>query len=420
VGLLTESLRRSLQRARRDRASVAAANAELVAQAQRLLASEERFRSVIDLAVDGILIASAEGRVLSANRRLLELTGRTADSLLGLPLAELFPREELLRAPLCFERLERGETVVEERLLLRGDGSVSPVEMSSKRMPDGTYHSFLRDVTERRRAEQERARLQDELRHAQKMEAVGRLAGGIAHDFNNMLMVIGSSVDVALLGQEPGTRVQRCLAEVQRAVGRAGSLTRQLLAFSRKQTVEPRVLDLRELVGNLRPMLAGVLGRGVEIGIELPSRPSFVRVDAGQVEQAILNLAVNARDAMPHGGRFELAVSEVVLDGPNARGLGVQPGRHVALRVSDTGSGMTDDVLRHLFEPFFTTKPAGKGTGLGLAMVYGAVKQSGGAIAVESQPGEGATFQVLLPQAGNAPEPLDAASEGASSVEARS
>ncbi len=273
-----------------------------------------------------------------------------------------------------------------------------PVEMSSKRMPDGRYHSFLRDVTERRRAADERRRLQDELRHAQKMEAVGRVAGGIAHDFNNMLMVIGSSVAVALRDLEPESRAHRCLVEVDRAAQRAADLTRQLLTFSRLEPVSPRVLHLGELVANVAPMVARVAGPAVTLDVQVAPGLGLVRVDAGLLEQAVLNLAVNARDAMPWGGRLALVVSDVVLGEEAACALGLEPGPHVALGVTDTGTGMTDEVRERLFEPFFTTKPPGKGTGLGLAMVYGAVRQSGGGIEVETRVGRGTTFRLLFPR----------------------
>jgi PAS domain S-box-containing protein len=399
VSLLAESVRTSLARARRNEATVEAANAELVKQAQCLQASEERIRSLIDLAVDGILIGDAQGRVTGVNRRMQELTGLSAEELAGRALGELFSPEKQRRAPLRRDLVQQGETAVAERLLLRADGSTVPVEMSSKRMPDGTFHSFFRDVTERRRAQEEKERLQDELRQAQKMEAVGRLAGGIAHDFNNMLMAIGSSVTVALRDLEPGSRAHRCLLEVDRASGRAGALTRQLLAFSRKQDIAPRVLDLGALVENLRPMLAGIVGADVALHIVNSGRPSLVQVDAGQMEQAVLNLAMNARDAMPAGGRLTLGASHVDLGAERALALGLEPGPHVALTVADTGTGMTPDVLQRLFEPFFTTKPSGKGTGLGLAMVYGAVKQNRGAIDVESLPGRGTTFRLFFPRA---------------------
>jgi PAS domain S-box-containing protein len=399
AGLLGESVRTSLARARQHEATVEAANSELVKQSRRLQSSEERFRSLIDLAVDGILIGDAEGRIIGVNRRIRELTGRSGEELVGRALQDCFAPEELRRAPLRYDLLVRGETVVNERLLLRSDGTSVPVEMSSKRMPDGTYHSFLRDVTERRRTAEEKARLQDELRHAQKMEAVGRLAGGIAHDFNNMLMAIGSSVAVALRDLEPGSRAHRCLTEVDGAAERAAALTRQLLAFSRKQAISPRVLDLGELVENLRPMLAGIVGAGVKLDIVAPRGLGLVRVDAGQMEQAVLNLAMNARDAMPGGGRLGLGLTDADLDGERSGALGLMPGPYVALRVTDTGSGMTPEVRQRVFEPFFTTKPSGKGTGLGLAMVYGAVKQNRGAIDVDSVPGGGTTFRLFFPRA---------------------
>ncbi len=378
VGLLAESLRASLGRARRN---------------------EERFRALVDLAVDGILIGDSGGRVVGANRRFEELTGRTSDELVGRALEDLFSPEEMRREPLRLDRVDRGELVLVERLLLRKDGTAVPVEMSSKRMPDGSYQSFFRDVTERRRAEEEKARLQDELRQAQKMEAVGRLAGGIAHDFNNMLMVIGSSVTVARRALASPARVERCLDEVERAASRAGVLTRQLLAFSRKQEIAPRVLDLAHLVANLRPMLAGVVGRDVTLGIASPPGPCLVRVDAAQMEQALLNLAVNARDAMPDGGSLALELSGVEVGPEWAHALAVEPGEYVTLQVKDTGTGMTEDVLQHVFEPFFTTKPSGKGTGLGLSMVYGALRQNGGAVEVDSTPGRGTTFRLFVPRA---------------------
>jgi two-component system cell cycle sensor histidine kinase/response regulator CckA len=398
-------VRTSLARARQDEASLKGANAELVEQSVRRQASEERFRSIIDLAVDGILMGSGDGRLLGANRRIRELTGFTSEELVGRPLRDLFPPEEMRRAPLRHDLVRGGETVVTERLLARKDGGTVPVEMSSKRMPDGTYQSFLRDITERRRAAEERARLRDELRHAQKMEAVGRLAGGIAHDFNNMLMVISSSVAVALRDLEAGSRVHRCLTEVEGAAQRAAALTRQLLAFSRKEPVAPRVLDLGELLRNLAPMVDGIVGAEVSLEVTAPRGLGLVRVDAGLVEQAVLNLAMNSRDAMPGGGRLDLALSAVDLDDGRALALGLTPGPHVALGVTDNGTGMTQDVRQHLFEPFFTTKPSGKGTGLGLAMVYGAVHQSGGGIEVDTRLGRGTTFRLFFPRAvvGRAP-----------------
>jgi PAS domain S-box-containing protein len=404
VSLLAQSVRTSLASARRHEASLEAVNAELVSQSQRLRVSEERFRSLIDLAVDGILVGDVEGRLIGVNRRMAELTGFSSEELLGRSICDLFTREEMRRAPLRYDRVAAGETVVTERVLLRKDGGAAPVEMSSKQMPDGSYHSFFRDTTERRRAAEERARLRDELRHAQKMEAVGRLAGGIAHDFNNMLMVIGSSVAVARRDLVPGSRAHRCLADVEAATEKAAALTRQLLAFGRKESVAPRVIDLGDLLTNLAPMVAGIVGPDVELNVRAPRGLGLARVEAGLLEQAVLNLAVNARDAMPGGGDLELGLSEVELDQAGALALGLAPGTCLALSVADKGTGMTDEVRQHLFEPFFTTKPSGKGTGLGLAMVYGAVKQSGGGIEVETRLGRGTTFRLFFPRAAGALE----------------
>jgi PAS domain S-box-containing protein len=412
VGLLAESVRTSLARARENEAAAAAANAGLVEQARLLRVSEERFRSLVELAVDGILIGDAQRRVVGANRRMQQLTARAAPELVGRSITDLFSPEEASRRPLRFEAVEAGEVVVSERLLLRRDGTTVPVEMSSKKMPDGTYQSFFRDITERRRAEEEQSRLRDEVRQAQKMEAVGRLAGGIAHDFNNMLMVVQSTVTVALRNVPQGSLVHRCLTEAEQATERASALTRQLLTFGRRRSVVRHVLHLGELVRDLRPMLAGIVGPAVALEIVTPAASSLVMADRGQLEQALVNLAMNARDAMPRGGRLEVVVSEDRLGPERAAALGTQPGPHVTLEVIDTGTGIAEDVRQHLFEPFFTTKPTGQGTGLGLAMVYGAVRENQGAIEVDSQPGRGTTFRLLLPRPSACPASASGNREG--------
>jgi PAS domain S-box-containing protein len=408
VGLLAESVRTSLARANEKESAAAAANADLLEQARLLQASEERFRSLIDLAVDGILIGDTQRRVIGANRRMLEITGYEASELVGRSVAEFFSPEASRRTPLRFDAIESGETVVNERLLLRKDGTAIPVEMSSKKMPDGTYQSFFRDITERRRAEEEQCRLRDEIRQAQKMEAVGRLAGGIAHDFNNMLMVVQSTVGLALRKAARGSFVHQCLLEAEQAAERASGLTRQLLMFGRRQAIAPRLVDLHALVLNLRPMLDGVLGGDVELDVMAPATIHLVIVDVGQLEQALVNLALNAHDAMPQGGRLRIVVSELNLSEDRAAALRLKPGPHVTLEVIDTGTGMTPEVHQHLFEPFFTTKPAG--TGLGLATVYGTMRENHGAIEVDSLPGRGTTFRLLFPfasqEAGRSDPPL--------------
>jgi nitrogen-specific signal transduction histidine kinase len=246
------------------------------------------------------------------------------------------------------------------------------------------------DITERRRAEEERRRLEDQLRQSQKMEAVGRLAGGIAHDFNNLLMVImghGELLRRGLSGDDPRLRK---VQHVMGAAERAARLVRQLLAFSRKQVLEPQVVDLNALVAETARMLRPLLGEDVRIVTRLDPALGRARVDPAQVDQVLMNLAVNARDAMPAGGTLALETSN--LDGQGT-------GTCVALTVRDTGHGMDDATRAHVFEPFFTTKGGTGGTGLGLSMVYGIVQQSGGQISVESTPGRGSSFRILLPRA---------------------
>jgi PAS domain S-box-containing protein len=242
--------------------------------------------------------------------------------------------------------------------------------------------------------------LEDQLRQAQKMEAVGRLAGGVAHDFNNLLTVIAGFAELAHNRAAEKDGLRPLLAEVMKAADRAASLTRQLLAFSRRQVLQPSVVDLNQSLGGMEKMLRRLLGEDIEVAIQPDAALHRVLVDPGQVEQAIMNLCVNARDAMPQGGRLTLRTGNRDIQ-PNSaeERMGTSRGQHAVLEVTDTGTGMTPEVRAHLFEPFFTTKPLGKGTGLGLAMVYGFVKQSGGSIEVDSAPGRGTTFRILLPRA---------------------
>jgi two-component system cell cycle sensor histidine kinase/response regulator CckA len=252
--------------------------------------------------------------------------------------------------------------------------------------------------------EEEQGRLQGQLQQASKMEAIGRLAGGVAHDFNNLLTSILGNVELALMDLEPQHPLAAMLAEVNRAAQSAASLTRQLLAFSRKQIIEPRVLDLNELIGGLRQMFVRLLGESISLETSLATDLGAVRVDPGQFEQVIINLVINARDAMPGGGRLVIETT----DAGDAEEPGGQPecpvrGRgRVVLAVSDTGHGMPPEVMAHLFEPFFTTKSKDRGTGLGLATVYGVVKQAGGTIDVQSEVGRGTTFRVFLPRVAEA------------------
>jgi signal transduction histidine kinase/CheY-like chemotaxis protein len=267
---------------------------------------------------------------------------------------------------------------------------ISPVKDASGRVAH--FVAVKEDITSRKV-------LEAELLQAQKMEAVGRLAGGVAHDFNNLLTVISGFTELTLGRLGAGHACEGYLKEVQRASVQAASLTRQLLAFSRRQVLQPAVVDLGGVVANMQKMLRRILGEDVALEVRRARDLAMVLADPGQVEQALMNLCVNARDAMPSGGRLEVVTENADLDGEAARSRpGASPGRYVSLTVRDTGHGMAPEVLAHVFEPFFTTKPQGKGTGLGLAMVYGFVKQSGGYVEVDSAPGRGTAVRVLLPR----------------------
>ncbi len=383
VGLVAGRLRESHARLRR--------------QESELRASEALYRGLVDLAADAIVVSLPGGGIVEANRRASELTGRSREELLGLAIETLFGPAELARAPFRYDLADQGRIVASERLLLRKDLTRVPVEMSSRRMPDGKYQTILRDVSERHRAETERQALEARLRQSQKMEAVGRLAGGVAHDFNNLLTAITGSLALALRDVGPDARAHRWLLETDKAAWRAAALTHQLLAFSRQQLIAPRVLDLRSLVAGSGSMLARMIGEDVVLRTELSDEPCLVEVDQGQLEQVLLNLAANARDAMPDGGVLSIEVKRELARPEGTHRL--RPGPIVVLAVSDTGHGMSEEVRTHIFEPFFTTKSVGSGTGLGLAMVYGAVEQNGGAIEVVSAPGRGASFRILLPLA---------------------
>jgi two-component system, cell cycle sensor histidine kinase and response regulator CckA len=263
----------------------------------------------------------------------------------------------------------------------------------------------LQDVTDMLRAEEDRVRLEAQLHRAQRMEAIGQLAGGVAHDFNNLLTAMSGNAELAVLDLPDGSPVRAYLAEIRKAIDSSAHLTRQLLAFSRRQVVAPKVLDLNQVVRNLSQMLVRLLGEDLELVCELRQGLGPICIDPGQLDQILINLAVNARDAMVDGGKLTIETLEVVLDERCCKDHShVAPGAYVMLVVSDTGVGMDAEVKRHLFEPFFTTKEVGRGTGLGLAMVYGAVKQHGGHIEVCSELGQGATFKVYFPRADGVPE----------------
>jgi len=362
-------------------------------RAEEALARREReLRAVLDGALDAMLIADEEGRWLEANPAASALFGAPREGLLGRSSSDF---------PITGADVEgfRGAFRKEGRLggefrLARPDGTVRDVEYrATADILPGRHLAVLRDITERKH-------LEAQLRHSQKMEAIGRLAGGVAHDFNNMLNVItgyGELLMQRLLVDDPLRRYAR---QVLAAAERAASLTRQLLIFSRKQVVQPQVLDLNSAVRDTHDMLRRTIGENIELVTSLSPDLHAVKADPGQIGQVLMNLVVNARDAMPRGGKLTIETRNVVLDGTDARQRpDARPGPHALLAVTDTGYGMPPEVLAHVFEPFFTTKEVGKGTGLGLATVYGIVKQGGGHVTVHSEEGRGTTVKVYLPWA---------------------
>jgi signal transduction histidine kinase/CheY-like chemotaxis protein len=288
-----------------------------------------------------------------------------------------------------------------EHTLRRKDGTLIGVECNSvANVLPGLHMTINRDTDERKRVEQQ-------LRQAQKMEAVGRLAGGVAHDFNNLLTAITGYSDLMLrrLGEEDSLRSN--VEEIRKAASRATALTRQLLAFSRKQMQQLKILNLNSIVSELDKMLQRLIGEDIQLTTTLDPQLGQTKADPGQIEQVIMNLVVNARDAVSMGGKITIETANVYLNNEYVQShLGARAGRYVMLAVSDTGAGMDDETKSHIFEPFFTTKEAGKGTGLGLATVYGIVKQSNGYISVESEVGQGTAFKVYLPRVDEAAEPL--------------
>jgi PAS domain S-box-containing protein len=377
---------------------------------QALIAAEERSRFALEASRVGIWEADIPRGTIRFSQMLETLHGLPAGSFAGtlpalLDLVHPDDRQQLLRT---IERTARDRT----------DATV----VYRTRWPDGSVHwisgsgrMFLDSKGEPTRAAgigldiTERVRLEEQYHQAQKMEAVGQLAGGIAHDFNNLLTAIEGYCMLIAEGLPEQSPHQAHLAEVRRAADRATGLTRQLLAFSRRQILEPRVLDLRDSLTSMEPMLRRLIGEDVEVIVRATRATGRIKADPGQIEQVILNLAINARDAMPKGGTLQIQVSDASMTESDARnGATVLPGRYMLLTVSDTGDGMDESTKARVFEPFFTTKHKGKGTGLGLSTVYGIVKQSGGYIWLDSEPGKGATFRVYLPRVDEAVEPPSA------------
>ncbi|NNN04406.1 MAG: PAS domain S-box protein [Elusimicrobia bacterium] len=354
--------------------------------------SERNWRRLFNAVADALVVIDVgAGRVLEMNDIALAMYGYSRDEAAGLPAAALCAEPGPILGGFADARRHR-----------RKDGAEFPVEVRTSEIESeagSRVVAAVRDVTARVESERLLMETETRLRQAQKMEAVGRLAGGIAHDFNNLLTAILGLSEMSIAALPVGHQVRADLEEIRRTGARAAALTGQLLAFSRRQVIEPRPFDLNDAVLSMAMLLRRVIGEHIELSVVPGPRPAVVRADPGQIEQLVMNLAVNARDAMSEGGKLTIEAGLVELDaGAVAAYDGLAAGVYARLVVSDTGPGVPAAARPHLFEPFFTTKEQGKGTGLGLATCYGIAKQNGGAIVCRSAGGQGASFEVLLPQ----------------------
>jgi two-component system cell cycle sensor histidine kinase/response regulator CckA len=362
---------------------------------------EAKFRALMESVSQAIIAVNHRGLIELANNNAEELFGYSRQEMIGQTLEMLLPerlrgghvghREQYFRQPHT-----RPMGIGMDLAGRRKNGQEFPVEISLNYVEMGGHSlaiSFITDISER-------LRLEGQLRQSQKMEAIGQLAGGIAHDFNNLLTIIQGYSSMSLQGLGPFDPLREPIEEIEKAALSAGTLTRQLLSFSRRQVVQPRLINLNTAISQVEKMLRRVIGEDVELILETGDDLDEIRADPGLIEQILMNLAVNARDAMPNGGKLILETANLCLDKAYAGAhLAVKTGPHTMLAVTDTGTGMTEQVRAHLFEPFFTTKPQGQGTGLGLATVYGIVQQMEGSIWVYSEMGKGATFKILFPAA---------------------
>lgn len=378
---------------------------EIKRNEQALRRSEARYRSLVQSSVYGIYRSSLEGRFLDVNPALITMLGySSAEEVLILdPEKDVFANADE-HSHLIEEFRRTGRLDGIEVKWKRKDGSSITVRISGRAVsssdePADVLEAIAEDVTDRRA-------LEDQFRQAQKMEAVGRLAGGVAHDFNNLLMVISGYAEVILAKLPANHPLHEKGKAIQQAADRATTLTRQLLAFSRKQLLELKVVDVNAIVRDMERLLRPLIGENVELVTVLAPQAPHTRADAGQLEQVLMNLVVNAKDAMPTGGNLTIQTQATVIDDIHRGGQQfIRPGNYVMLSVSDTGMGMDKETQSRIFEPFFTTKEKGKGTGLGLSTVYGIVKQSGGYVIVQSEKGRGTTFHIYLPQVQGAVEP---------------
>ncbi|HEX4496216.1 MAG TPA: ATP-binding protein [Thermoanaerobaculia bacterium] len=383
-------------------------NEELQATREALELQRHRYLLLFEEAPFGYLVTDVNGKIEEANRAAARLLGVRQDLLSGKPFAVYLEVDVRPSFRDLLHRVSAGETGGEAEVLIqsRADGPI-PVVLTGVRDSDAANRTArlrwtIRDVSKTKQAEEALRASEERLRHSQRLEAVGRLAGGIAHSFNNLLAAISFQCEL-LFESTPAEDGRRAhIEEIQRAGERAAALARQLLAYGRKQTLQPRTLSLNDVIREMAPMLRRLIGEHIQLDIALDPQEGAVHVDLGQIEQVILNLAVNARDALRSGGILRLAAESLTVAAGEIADL--PAGDYVQFTVADTGAGMPPEVMEHLFEPFFTTKARGEGSGLGLATVHGIVHQSGGQIRVESSPGQGAAFSILLPKAAGGSE----------------
>jgi PAS domain S-box-containing protein len=375
-----------------------------------------RLAVIVNSSDDAIFSTTIEGIIATWNAGAERMLGYKAEEVRGKHFSILVPESHRAGLAENQERLLRGEAITHyEQERLRKDGSTIQVSLTLSSLKDSAgfvtgVAAIARDITQQKT-------LEAQLQQSGKMEAIGRMAGGVSHDFNNLLTIINGYSELSLEALGPGNPAIEYLTEIKRAGERAASLTRQLLAFSRRQVLAPEVLCLNAVVANVQKMLTRMIGEDVKLRTALDPSLGRVKADPGQVEQVLMNLAVNARDAMPSGGNLTIETSNVELDQAYARNHpAVNPGPHVLLAVHDTGMGMSEETKARIFEPFFTTKEKGKGTGLGLATVYGIVQQSGGSIWVESELARGTAFRIFLPAVSEGLSIKEQAKTGADSV----
>jgi PAS domain S-box-containing protein len=399
-GMVVLSAIRDISDRKRIEEELRRAHEELNARKDReLWEQRNRLALIVDSSQDAIIGKNLDGTITHWNKGAEHIYGYTAEEVIGKPISIMAPEDRPDEIPEIMEKMRRGENVEYfETVRIRKDGqrlnvsiSVSPIRDSSGKIIGAS--AIARDVTAQKRNE-------DLLRQAQKLEAVGRLAGGVAHDFNNILGIVTACCEL-LRSRVAANGLSQYIENIQEAAKRGGSLTRQLLAFSRRQlTLQPRLLDLNDSVKEVVKLLRPLMGDDVQIVVKQGTDSAIIEADPSQLDQVILNIAVNARDAMPKGGKLILETSIQEFDAVFAeRHPPLQPGRYVLLAISDNGTGMDAVTLSKIFDPFFTTKEVGRGTGLGLATVYGIVQRAGGSVLVYSEPGRGTTFKIYLPTA---------------------